>query len=258
MTLPDPLPFLLVLARLSGLALAAPIFGHVLVPMRVRAGFVGVLALALAPTVGTPPVAPASAWGLAGLVAVEAAVGALIGFVAQLVFAGIQLGGQVAGLQVGFGIASLIDPSSQATSTVVAQWEQLAALLLFLVLDVHHVLLRALIDSFRMAPIGQAAISGDVLRGIVAEASGVFAVGVRIAAPVLIVLLLVNGALGVLARTIPQLNVFAVGFPVNVGVGLVVLGASLPFTARFLASRFDGLGDTLGALLGSLGALAHG
>jgi flagellar biosynthetic protein FliR len=69
---------------------------------------------------------------------------------------------------------------------------------------------------------------------------------------------LVNGALGVLARTIPQLNVFAVGFPVNVGVGLVVLGASLPFTARFLASRFDGLGDTLGALLGSLGALAHG
>src|SRR5262249_46827152 len=100
-------------------------------------------------------------------------------------------------------------------------------------------------------------LSGDLLRGIVAEAAGLFAVGVRIAAPVLLVLLLVNGALGVLARTIPQLNVFAVGFPVNVGVGLVVLGASLPFTARFLAGRFDAVADALAALLQGLGALAH-
>jgi flagellar biosynthetic protein FliR len=85
-----------------------------------------------------------------------------------------------------------------------------------------------------------------------------FAVGVRIAAPVLIVLLLVNGALAVLARTIPQLNVFAVGFPVNVGVGLVVVGASLPFTLRYLAGRFDDLAGVLGGLVDALGALSHG
>ncbi|HXJ35884.1 MAG TPA: flagellar biosynthetic protein FliR [Candidatus Eisenbacteria bacterium] len=258
MAIPDPVPFLLVVARLSGLVLAAPIFGHLLVPMRVRAGFVGVLALALAPAVGGPGVEASVPWGLAGLVAMEAAIGVLIGFVAQLVFAGVQLGGQVAGLQVGFGIASLIDPGSQASTTVVAQWQQLAALLVFLVLDVHHVVLRALIESFRVAPVGHVVVSGALLEGMIAQAASLFAVGVRIAAPVLVTLLLVNGTLGVLARTIPQLNVFAVGFPVNVGVGLLVLGASLPLTVRFLAGRFDDLAGVLATLVQGLGALAHG
>jgi flagellar biosynthesis protein FliR len=256
---PDPLAFVLVVARLSGLVIASPIFGHGLVPARVRAGLVGVLALALAPVVPAPSLDPATpAWTLAGLVALEGAVGVCLGFVAQLIFAGVQLGGQVAGIQVGFGIANVIDPTSQAGSTVMAHWQQLAALLAFLVLDVHHVLLRAVLESFRVAPVGAVVLSSDILQGIVAHGASLFAVGVRIAAPVLVVLLLVNGALAVLARTIPQLNVFAVGFPVNVGVGLVVVGASLPFTLRYLAGRFDDLGGVLAGLVEALGALAHG
>jgi flagellar biosynthetic protein FliR len=239
--------------------IASPIFGHGLVPARVRAGLVGVLALALAPVVPAPPLDPsATAWTLAGLVALEGAVGVCLGFVAQLIFAGVQLGGQVAGIQVGFGIANVIDPTSPAGATVMAQWQQLAALLAFLVLDVHHVLLRAVLESFRVAPVGSAVLSSDVLQGVVAHGASLFAIGVRIAAPVLIVLLLVNGALAVLARTIPQLNVFAVGFPVNVGVGLIVVGASLPFTLRYLAGRFDALAGVLGALVEALGAHAHG
>jgi hypothetical protein len=114
-TLPDPLPFVLVVARLSGLVIASPIFGHGLVPARVRAGLVGVLALALAPVVPAPHLDPATpAWTLAGLVALEGVIGVCLGFVAQLIFAGVQLGGQVAGIQVGFGIANVIDPTSQA------------------------------------------------------------------------------------------------------------------------------------------------
>lgn len=259
MTAPDPLPFVLVVARLSGLLLASPVFGHGLVPARVRAGLVGVLALVLAPVVPAPALDPAApAWTLAGLVAVEGAIGVCLGLVAQLVFAGVQLGGQMAGIQIGFGIANVIDPSAPAGATVMAQWQQLAALLAFLALDVHHVLLRAVLESFQVAPIASLVPSGDVLRGVVAHGASVFAIGVRIAAPVLVVLLLVNGALAVLARTIPQLNVFAVGFPVNVGVGLVVIGASLPFTLRFLAGRFVALEGALGELVGALGALARG
>ena len=259
MALPDPLPFLLVAARLAGLVLVSPVFGHGLVPAPVRAGLVGVLALALAPVVPGPAVdAAPSAWTLAGLVAVEGGVGALLGFVAQLVFAGVQLGGQLAGLQLGFGVADLIDPGTQAGASVVAQWQQLAALLLFLVLDVHHVLLRAVLESFRVAPVGHLVPSQDLLAGVVAQGASLFAIGVRLAAPVCVVLVLVNAGLGVLARTIPQLNAFAVGFPVNVGVGLVVVGASLPFTLQFLTGRFDALGGVLDALVQSLGALAHG
>jgi flagellar biosynthetic protein FliR len=259
MALPDPLPFLLVAARLAGLVVASPVLGHGVVPLRVRAGLVGVLALALAPTVTAPGLdAPPSAWTVLWLVAGEGAIGACLGLVAQLLLAGVQLGGQMAGVQMGLGVPSLVDAGTETGASVVAQWQQLAALLAFLALDVHHTLLRALVDSFRVAPVGSVVLSGPVLASVVAEGAGLFAVGVRIAAPVLVVLLLVNGGLAMLARTIPQANVLAVGLPANLAVGLVVVGASLPFTMHFLAGRFDQLGRVLDGLVSSLGALAHG
>ena len=246
--------FLLVLARLGGLVTAAPVLGHGLVPVRVKAGLAAVLAAALTPVVA-PAVEPASVWSLAGMLAVEAASGVAIGMVAQFVLAGVQLGGQLAGIQMGFGIVNLIDPQSHAQVSVIAQWEQLLALLVFLVLDVHHLLLRALLGSFQVAPPGAVMMTGASLRGVVAMASDLFVVGIRVSAPVLVALLLTNGALGVLARTVPQLNVFVIGFPLNVGVGLIVLGASLPFTFRLLAARFAELEP---ALSGFVRGLAHG
>ena len=245
---------LLVLARLGGLMAVARVFGHAVVPVRVRAGLAAVLAAVLTPVV-VQAAEPASVWSLAGLVGVEAAIGAVLGLVAQFIVAGVQLGGQLAGVQMGFGIVNLIDPQTHAQVSVIAQWEQLMAMLVFLVLDVHHLLLRALLGSFQAAPPGAVAMTGESLRGAVALAGDLFVIGVRVAAPVLIALLLTNGALGVLARTVPQLNVFVVGFPLNVGVGLIVLGASLPFTFLLLAARFAEIEPTIGAFV--LG-LAHG
>ncbi len=247
--------FLFVLARIGGLVVTAPVFGHLLVPVRVRAAMAAVLAAALVPVVAPVAAAPTSTLALAGMVVVEGAVGATLGLVAQFVFAGVQLGGQIAGTQMGFGIVNLIDPQTHAHVTIVAEWEQLLALLVFLVIDGHHLLIRALLGSFQVAPPGAVVMTAASLRGVVALSADLFAIGVRIAAPVLISLLLTNGALGVLARTVPQLNVFVVGFPLNVGVGLVVLGASLPFTFRLLENRFGGLEPVLGAFVQGL---AHG
>jgi flagellar biosynthetic protein FliR/FlhB len=120
---------------------------------------------------------------------------------------------------MGFGMFNLIDPSSHAQVTIVAEWEQLVALLVFLVLDVHHLLIEALLASFRTAPPGAVVLAAGGLQTVFHVAGDVFGIGVRIAAPVVIVLLMTNAALGVLARSIPQLNVFVLGFPVNVGVG---------------------------------------
>ena len=260
MTIPDTTltTGLLVLARVAGLVLAAPLFGHMLVPPRVRVGLAAMLAVALAPAVvaATPvPAVPANLWQLGGMVGVESAIGVLLGVVAQFLFAGVQLGRELAGMQMGFGLSNLIDPSSHAHTTVVAQWQQLMALLVFLVLDVHHLLIRALLSSFTAAPPGTLALAALDVRGALVLAADLFTVAIRIAAPVLVALLLTNGALGVLARTIPQLNVFVVGFPVNAGVGLLVLGASLPFTFRLLMARFGALAPTLGGLVRGL---AHG
>lgn len=252
--IPDPVPVLLVLGRIAGLVLAAPMFGHLMVPLRIRAGFAMVLALALASVVPVP-VLPRDVVQLAGAMAGETLIGATIGFLAQLIFAGVQLGGQMAGMQIGFGMANIVDPGGQHQTTVVAEWESLFALLVFLALDVHHLLIGALLDSFRVAPAGVSLLGSAALHGVVAQAAEIFVIGVRVAAPVLIVLLLANGALGVLARTIPQLNVFVVGFPVNVGAGLIVMGASLPFTFRFLQAEF---GTLAGQLQAFVRGLPHG
>jgi flagellar biosynthetic protein FliR len=255
MPIPDPVFLLLVLARVAGLLVAAPILGHLLLPRLVRAGLAIVLALALAPVVAAPPALPTTLLGLVGALAMETAFGLLLGFIAELVFAGVQLGAQLAGMQIGFGLDNLIDPGNNSQSTVVAHWYRLLALLVFLALDVHHLLLEALIASFRTAPPGSLAAGAFRMDGVVAAAGDIFALGVRIAAPVLIALLLTNAVLGVIARTIPQVNVFVVGFPLNVGVGLVVMGAALPFTFRLLTSRFAALEPALGGLVRGL---AHG
>ena len=249
--------FILVLARIAGLVIAAPMFGHLLVPSNVRAGFAGVMALALTPAIAaaSPPAVPDSIWTLADAVIVESALGALIGFVAQLVFAGAQMGGQLAGMQIGFGLVNLVDPQSQSQVTVVAEWQNLFTLLVFLVLDIHHLLIAALLETFRTAPPGELAIAAPGLRAAVGLAGGIFSLGVRVTAPVLIALLLSNATLGILARAVPQLNIMVVGFPVNVGVGLLMLGAMMPFMYRLLAARFGELEPTLGALVRGL---AHG
>lgn len=250
---PDPAAVLLVLARLAGLLLTAPLLAHALVPPRVRLGLAAVLALALAPAAVPAAQPPSDLLGFVGAIARETLIGALLGFVAQLVFAGVQLGGQLAGLEMGFGMVNLLDPQSAQQSTVIAEWQQLLALLVFLALDVHHLLLAALVESFRVAPAGSGTLGTATLAGVVRHGGELFAVGVRLAAPLTMVLLLVNATLGVLARTIPQLNVFVVGFPVNIGAGLIVLGASLPFAFRFLVERFGELGTVLGWLLREVG-----
>jgi flagellar biosynthetic protein FliR len=255
MPIPDVASFLLVLARIAGLLGVAPFFGHLGLPLRVRAALAVILSAALAPAVVGAPPAFDGPWALAGAVVTESVVGALVGLSAQFIFAGVQLGGQLAGIQMGFGLANLIDPGSHPQVTVVAQLQELLALLVFLALDVHHLLLRALVASFHAAPAGGAVLPGAGLSGVVGLAGDLFVVGARVAAPVLLVLLLTNAALGVLARIIPQVNVFVVGFPVNVGLGLIVLGAALPFTFRLVAARFGDLEPTLGALMEGL---AHG
>ncbi len=248
----DPVPALLVLARVSALVMTAPLFGHALLPTRVRLGIAVAMTAVLTSLVPPPAEAPANLTALGLAVVMEVALGGILGAVAQFAFAGAQLGGQLAGVQMGFGFATLIDPQSQAQVTVVAELQQLLVLLLFLSLDMHHVLLAALVDSFRAAPLGAVVLGGAGLHQAVAMAGDLFVLGLRVAAPVMLVLLLANMGLGVIARTVPQLNVFVVGFPVNVGLGLFVMGAALPFTVRLLANRFDGLEPALGSLVQGL------
>ena len=252
MQIPDPIATLLVLSRVGGLVMTAPVFGHTLLPIRVRLGIALALTVVVIAAVPPPAALPTTFLGMVGALIMEVALGALLGSVAQFIFAGVQIGGQLAGVQMGFGFATLIDPQSHAQTTVVAELQQLLVLFLFLVLDIHHALIAALIDSFRAAPLGAVVLAGAGLQEAVRMAAELFVLGLRVAAPVMTALLLSNLALGVIARTVPQLNVFVIGFPVNIGLGLFVMGAALPFTVRLLAQQFDGVEPALNSLVQGL------
>ena len=246
----------LALARVGGLFIMAPIFAASAAPLRVRVSIVFFVTLAMLPLVGGLPPALAASPGLAivlGMMAFETLVGFALGLVAQLTFGAVQMAGQLAGIQMGIGLSNLIDPQTQEHITSLAQWQNLLALLVFLSVDGHHVLIRAVADSFRVLPLGGGLPSAAGFGIVLDLAGGLFVVALKIASPVMVLLLLVNAAMGVLAKLIPQLNVFIVGFPLNVAAGLFVLGASQPFTVRLLVASFSEVQSSLANVVRALG-----
>jgi len=244
--------FMLVTARLGGAIATAPFFGHAGMPMRIRAGLA--LAVALAFVGNVPASATADIENLVELVGalvLEAATGVMFGLVPQFILGGVLLGGNMAGIHMGLGLARLVDPLTNVNATPVALLFQFVAMLVFLVLDVHHLLLRALARSFTVAPLGSFYLGEAGLGNFLGLGTGIFEVAVRIAAPVLGGLLIMDAAMGLLARAIKELNVFIMGFAVKIGVGFLLVGASLPYAVSLLERRFADLEPTLLRLLAS-------
>jgi flagellar biosynthesis protein FliR len=244
--------FILILMRTAGLFLTSPLFSSRNIPGLLKAAWAFVTAILLFAVSTIPPDVPVggSAFGMA--VAKELLVGFLIGMVAFLMFAGIQLAGQIIDIQMGLGMVNIIDPFSSAQVSVMGQYFYLVATLVFLAVDGHHLLLRALADSFELVPLGAVHLNPSAALLINAKASGIFLVAFRVGAPIIGALFLTNLALGILARTVPQMNVFIVGMPLNVAVGLLVSAISMGFYAYVLQGLFRGLHRDLAVLLHAL------
>lgn len=236
--------FVLLFVRVTTLLAVAPVFGDRVVPLKVRLLAGLALALALLPLVPPLPAArEATAAGLALLVGREVLLGLVLGLVASVALFGVLAAGQLIGLQMGFGIANVIDPSSESQVAVTAEFQHLLFLLVFLALDGHHVVLRALGATLERIPLGSFSLDGRALEAVARGSAEVFAVALRVGAPVVGFLFVTTLALGIVARTIPQLNVLVVGFPLQIAGGLVVLLLALP-SARIvfeeLTRRMEG------------------
>jgi len=245
----------LVLARVAGLMVIAPVLGARMVPVRVRAAVTFVLAVAMLASVahaGPGPEILDSTVALSLALVTETLIGLLLGLVAQLVFGAVQMAGELAGVQMGFGLAGLIDPQSHDRAVALAQWQSAFAILLFLSIDGHHLLIQAVAQSFQRVPAGAVGLGMPALGMVLGFAGEVFVLALKVAAPVLGLVLLVNGCLGALAKLIPQLNVMVVGFPISVAAGLFVLAAAQPFTLRLLEGAFANLGRNLAAVIDGL------
>lgn len=219
--------------RISAMLLVAPIFGARNVNVRVRLSLGLLLAIVVAPQVsGQPLVDPLSLGGL--VVAIhQVLIGIVMGFVLQMVFSALTQAGETVALSMGLGFASAIDPVGGVQVPMVSQYFTILATLIFLALNGHLVLIELLIRSFDTLPVMADGVTPDNLWAIVTFGSQMFAGAMLIALPAVASLLLVNIAMGVMTRAAPQLNIFAVGFPLTLFAGFVIILLILPgFPAR--------------------------
>ncbi|MDP2901696.1 MAG: flagellar biosynthetic protein FliR [Methylovulum sp.] len=220
--------FIWPLMRISAMFIAMPLFSIRAVPARAR------LILSLAMTFFVmpllPPLATVEMFSYTGLMiaAQQIVIGLVTGFIMQLVFAAVVFAGQGIALGMGLGFASMVDPQNGQQVPVVAQFYVITTTLVFLSLDGHLLLIKMLLDSFTSLPIGIGGISTNDLWIILAWSSRMFAGGLLLSMPVIISLLLVNISFGVAARAAPQLNIFSVGFPVTLFLGILLMWLTLP------------------------------
>ncbi len=230
--------FALVLLRVGFFLAFLPVFGSRMVPLQVKAGLALLLALIFAPLVAEKVSFPQSVWEFFLLAIPEAILGMALAFMVRLVLAGIQFGGQLLGFQMGFGVANVIDPATGLQAPVLSQVAYLIALLLFLAFNMHHFFLLGLGESFRVLPPGELGLRATLFEFLVQRGEAVFVMGLKILAPVMTILLLVQIALGVVSRFVPQINVMIVSFPLTIGIGLFFFGLTLEILAEVLRPAY--------------------
>jgi flagellar biosynthetic protein FliR len=223
--------FLWPLTRILGLIMVAPVFGHRAVPARVKIGLGIFIALIVSPALPPMPDVDLNSWyGLLILIK-QFLIGLAIGFIMRIVFAAVEAAGEIVGLQIGLGFASFFDPQSAGQTLVIARFFNLLAVMVFLAVNAHLLLLGVLVESFQSLPVSTQPLATVGFFNVAKFGSTVFAVGLQLALPVIAILLMTNLALGILTRSAPQLNIFAIGFPITLGVGLITLDITLPYFA---------------------------
>lgn len=228
-------PFL----RVSAFITAAPIFGNRLTPYRIRLGIALMVTVVVAPVV--PPVPLIDPVSISGLLiaAQQMLIGAALGFALRLVFAVLELGGQLIAQMMGLGFAVLVDPQNGIDVPVVSRLYIILATLVFLGLNGHLAIIAVLSDSFATLPIGSQELGQDGLWALITHARWLFSSAVTLALPAIVALFIVNLAFGVMARAAPQLNIFAVGFPLTLIFGFLVMLLTLPSALSQFESLFD-------------------
>jgi flagellar biosynthetic protein FliR len=217
-------PFLRVLAVFT----AAPLFSSKAFPLRARIGLAFFIAFAAQPSLQGQPIISIAGPEAMGAVAQQVGIGLAIGFTVRLVFAAVELAGEVVGFQMGLGFASFFNPALNTQSSAVARFFGQMATFLFVVMNGHLMVLMAVIKSFDKFPVNQNFLEAIGQMKIYDFGSDLFASGLWIALPMIGMLLFANLALGIVSRVAPQMNIFAIGFPVTLTVGMVGIAATLP------------------------------
>lgn len=238
--------FALIMVRVGSMLFSAPLIGSPAVPPAVKVSLAAAVSLALFPTVGaTVLLKEVPFYQLAGLALGELMLGLAVGLLARLFLAAMEMGAEAVGFQMGFGIATTVDPSTQAHTALLAQFQSAFTALVFLAVDAHYYFLRAISDSFGRVSLMGFHPSEDLYLLFLRVSREVFIIAVQFAAPATVVLLLTSLALGIVARTVPQMNIFIVGISVQIAVGFGVLFFSVSMMGLLYGQVFAAMGGSI-------------
>ena len=231
--------FLLVLARLSAAVATAPLIGAHNVPAQTKIGLAVLLSLMVVPLASQHLAeVPTSIYAFSAAVGSEAMIGLVMGIGISLVFSALEMGASLVSVQMGFGLGAVFDPFTGVQTGAIEQFYKIFVTLIFFSINGHYLVIRGLLHTFEVVPPGAADISLIAGEKIVPFFVALFSAAVQIALPVMGALLLTDLALALVGRTVPQLNILVVGFPVKIGVGLLVLAASIPVMTLFISNVF--------------------
>jgi flagellar biosynthetic protein FliR len=235
--------FGLLLVRPGMLVMAAPVFGGTYAPTPTRIGLAVLLTLLLSPLVAVPDIANIA--GLAMVIVRELAIGFAIALAIRALVAGAELGGQLSGMQLMLSYGSVVSPQGGVRSNVIGNLYSNLTLLTFFIINGHHAFIRNLALSYRSLPIGAGGVDASLVQSVTEMLGVVFVFGFRLAAPLIVVMLVVELATGLLSRTAPMLNMMVIGTPIRLIVGLLVVAALVPVVPGLVA-RFATVVATLG------------
>lgn len=245
--------FIFPLTRILALISSAPVLGNKQIPIRVKIALAMLITFVVAPTVNVPAgIDPASAQGLLVLIQ-QLLVGLAMGFAMRLIFTAVEMAGDLAGMQMGLGFASFYDPVNASYTPVIAQFLGILATLAFLSMNGHLYMLAALSDSFQAFPISANLPSAAAFRTLAEWGTTIFTHALQLSMPLIGALMITNLALGILTRSAPQLNIFAVGFPITLTVGFATLALSLPYLGPMLDHVIGEALDTMQRIATQMG-----
>jgi flagellar biosynthetic protein FliR len=238
--------FFLVLIRVSAILVMFPFFSARVIPTLIKAGLALVITIVLFPVINNQMVAfPGTLLGVAQLILAELIIGMTLGLMVQIFFEGVRMMGQMVGFQTGFAITNVLDPQSGMQVSIFANTAYLLAIVLFLLLNGHHILLNAVKNSFDIINVGSFGLNVGMLKKMTKISGDMFVIAVKIGAPPIAALLFTNLAFGLITKLMPQMNIMIVAFPVQICIGLFFFGISLNVLLVFMKSYVEGLGPLL-------------
>jgi len=238
--------FLLIFIRVGVVLFVLPFFNSRTIPMLSKVGLTLLIAMLIHPiTAKQSTVFPTTVPGITYLVAGELVVGMILGLVVQVFFEGVRIMGQLVGFQTGFAITNILDPQSGNQISILSNMAYLMAMVLFLVLNGHHILLNALRESFEIIHVGGLNLNRQMLPELVKHAGEMFIIGIKIGAPAIAALIFTKVIFGLITKLIPQMNIMIVAFPLQIVIGLLFFSISLRLLLIFLESFLGNLDTVL-------------